>query len=167
MKPDWDKLAELFKDSPLVTVYDVDCTAGGKDLCSHVGVRGYPTIKYWQPDSDEAQDYKGGRGFDQMKTFTDTTFQASCNVDTLDNCNDDQKKIIGELKGKDAAAIQARAKEIKGKLESTDKSLREHERNAASKKAELEGEIKNIKKTLSMVKKILKAGGHIDKHDEL
>lgn len=165
MKPDWDKLAEEFKDSPIVHVYDVDCTAGGKALCNSAGVRGYPTIKYWQADSDEAEDYKGGRTFDALKTFTDTTFKPGCNIDTLENCNDDQKKIVAELKGKDAGVIGKRLKEVNENLTTKQKELRDHERASTVKTGELNTQIKDIQKSVSMVKKIAKAGGV--KHDEL
>ena len=37
MKPDWDKLAEKFKDSDVVTVADVDCTAAGEKVCRKGG----------------------------------------------------------------------------------------------------------------------------------
>jgi len=165
MKPDWDKLADEFKDSPIVQIFDVDCTAGGKALCNSVGVRGYPTIKYYQADDDNAQDYRGGRTFDALKTFTETTFQPGCNIETLENCNPDQKKIIGELKGKDAAVIGKRLKEVNENLSTKQKELRDHEKATAAKTAELNGQIKDIQKSVSMVKKIAKAGGV--KHDEL
>merc|ERR1711982_206147 len=56
-----------FKGSPTSLVADVDCTAGGKDLCSTHGVRGYPTIKYGDPA--DLQDYKGGREYKDLDTF--------------------------------------------------------------------------------------------------
>ncbi|OLQ03763.1 Type-2 histone deacetylase 2 [Symbiodinium microadriaticum] len=34
----------------LIADVDADCTAGGKSKCEEVGVRGYPTIKYGDPD---------------------------------------------------------------------------------------------------------------------
>lgn len=165
MKPDWDKLADEFKDSPIVQVFDVDCTAGGKELCTSAGVRGYPTIKYYQADEDEAQDYRGGRTFDALKTFTETTFKPGCNIETLDNCNDGQKKIIGELKGKDASVIGKQLTEVSGNLSAKQKELRDHERTTSVKTTELNNQIKEIQKNVSMVKKIAKASGV--KHDEL
>ena len=45
MKPDWAKLLKEYKDSASVVIADVDCTAGGKYLCSDIGVQGYLTIK--------------------------------------------------------------------------------------------------------------------------
>ena len=50
MKPAWDKLMEDFENKD-VLVADVDCTSNdGKALCEKVGVRGFPTLKYGDPD---------------------------------------------------------------------------------------------------------------------
>jgi hypothetical protein len=57
MKPDWDSLGETFASSNKVVIADVDCTAGGKSLCEKYGVRGYPTIKYFNPPDVEGEDY--------------------------------------------------------------------------------------------------------------
>eukprot|EP00439_Symbiodinium_sp_Y106_P016274 s4979_g2.t1 len=67
MKPDWDKLMKEHSGSKDILIADVDCTAGGKSKCEEVGVRGYPTIKYGDPD--DLQDYKGGRSFDDLSKF--------------------------------------------------------------------------------------------------
>jgi len=56
LKPDWDKLIADFEGSATQLVADVDCTAGGKDLCDQNGVRGYPTLKWGSPD--DLQDYQ-------------------------------------------------------------------------------------------------------------
>lgn len=56
LKPDWDKLIADFEGSATQLVADVDCTAGGKDLCDANGVRGYPTLKWGDPS--DLQDYQ-------------------------------------------------------------------------------------------------------------
>jgi len=93
MKPDWDKLIAEYKDSKNIVVADVDCTAGGKSKCEEVGVRGYPTIKYGDPD--DLQDYKGGRSFSDLKKFAEG-LGPSCSPANLDLCDDDKKKQIEE-----------------------------------------------------------------------
>jgi len=67
MKPAWETLMAEFKDSKTALITDVDCTAGGKSLCDSVGVRGYPTIKWGDPNNLE--DYKGGRDLAALKKF--------------------------------------------------------------------------------------------------
>jgi len=107
MKPDWDTLASEFADSKTVVIADVDCTAGGKPLCEKYGVRGYPTIKYFNPPDEEGEDYKGGRTLADLKKFASTELGPGCSVDTLDNCSEEQKK---ELETYIAMAADERAK---------------------------------------------------------
>merc|ERR1719506_1390526 len=108
MKPAWDKLMGEFEGNPTVLVADVDCTAGGKDLCSDIGVRGYPTIKHGDPA--DLQDYKGGRSFDDLKKFA-SEMKPSCSPKNIDLCDDDKKKQIGEFKAMGAEKREAQIKE--------------------------------------------------------
>jgi len=105
MKPAWDKLAEEFKDSKSAVVADVDCTAGGKDLCSTHGVRGYPTIKYGDPNALE--DYKGGRDFDALKKFAEENLGPTCGPANLDLCDADKKAQIEKYSAMSATDLQA------------------------------------------------------------
>jgi len=105
MKPAWDKLAEEFKDSKTAVVADVDCTAGGKDLCSTHGVRGYPTIKYGDPNALE--DYKGGRDFDALKKFAEENLGPTCGPANLDLCDADKKAQIEKYSAMSASDLQA------------------------------------------------------------
>jgi len=94
MKPDWDSLGAEYKDSKTVVIGDVDCTAAGKPLCEKYGVRGYPTIKYFNPPDEEGEDYKGGRSLADLKKFASTELGPGCSVDTIDNCSEEQKKEL-------------------------------------------------------------------------
>eukprot|EP00746_Dinoflagellata_sp_MGD_P120029 gnl/MRDRNA2_/MRDRNA2_55721_c0_seq1.p1 gnl/MRDRNA2_/MRDRNA2_55721_c0~~gnl/MRDRNA2_/MRDRNA2_55721_c0_seq1.p1 ORF type:complete len:140 (+),score=26.52 gnl/MRDRNA2_/MRDRNA2_55721_c0_seq1:224-643(+) len=67
MKPAWDQLMEEFENSDVALIADVDCTAAGKSLCQDNQVRGYPSIKWGDPD--DLQDYQGGRDFDSLSKF--------------------------------------------------------------------------------------------------
>jgi len=80
MKPDWDTLGAEFKDSTKVVIGDADCTAGGKSLCDKFGVRGYPTIKYFNPPDEEGEDYKGGRDLESLRKFASTELGPGCSV---------------------------------------------------------------------------------------
>merc|ERR1712070_1328703 len=116
MKPAWDKLIAEFKDSKTALVADVDCTAGGKSLCDSVGVRGYPTIKYGDPNALE--DYKGGRDFDSLKKFAEENLGPVCGPANLDLCDDEKKTMIEKFqKMSDSELGDA----IKGKTDEIEK----------------------------------------------
>jgi len=99
MKPDWDKLMATFKDHASTLIADVDCTAGGKDLCSDLGVRGYPTIKHGDPN--DLQDYKGGRDLAALTTFAEG-LGPQCSPGNIDLCDAEKKKQIEEFKAMDS-----------------------------------------------------------------
>merc|ERR1739844_603498 len=81
-------------------IADVDCTTGGKSLCDMVGVRGYPTIKYGDPN--DLQDYKGGRSFADLKKFAEG-LGPQCGPANLDLCDDTKKKQITEFQAMSAS----------------------------------------------------------------
>jgi len=109
MKPDWDSLGAKFKDSTKVVIADVDCTAAGKSLCDKHGVRGYPTIKYYNPPDEEGEDYKGGRDLAALTKFVETELGPGCSVDAKENCSAEQ---LSALEGYIAMPAEERATKL-------------------------------------------------------
>jgi len=107
MKPDWDKLMEEFKDSQNVLIGDVDCIGAGKSKCEQVGTKGYPTIKHGDPD--DLQDYKGGRSFEDLKTFA-ASLGPQCGPANLDLCDEGKKEKIAKFQALSAAEREAMIK---------------------------------------------------------
>jgi len=95
-----------YKDSPTAAVVDVDCTAGGKSLCSTHGVRGYPTIKYGDPS--DLQDYKGGRTLKDLQKFASENLGPTCGPANLDLCDAAKKKQIEELQALSESDLDAK-----------------------------------------------------------
>jgi len=94
MKPDWDKLMKQdFGETALIA--DVDCTAAGKPLCEKNGVKGFPTIKWGDPNSLE--DYSGGRSFADLKKFAKENLKPICSPTNLDLCDDEKKAEINKF----------------------------------------------------------------------
>jgi len=122
MKPDWDKLMDEFKGSKTALVADVDCTTGGKDLCSEHGVRGYPTIKYGDPS--DLQDYKGGRTFKDLQKFAQENLGPQCSPGNLDLCDDAKKKQIEEFMAMDKKDLEAKIKEKTEAMEKLEKDFK-------------------------------------------
>jgi len=131
MKPAWDKLTKLYADSKTAGVYDVDCTAEGKDLCETHGVQGFPTIKYGDPSALE--DYEGGRDFDALKTFAEENLKPMCSPSNIDLCEADKKKQIEELMAMSADALDAK--------------IAEKEKEQKDAEAHFEAEVKKLQET--------------------
>jgi len=108
MKPAWDKLIEAFEGHKTTGIFDVDCTAEGKPLCDANGVRGFPTIKYGDPNNLE--DYQGGREFDALKKFADD-LKPVCSPDQRDLCDEDQLAEIEKYDNMDDDDLKAFIKE--------------------------------------------------------
>jgi len=123
MKPDWDKLMAEYKDSTTAAVVDVDCTAGGKSLCDANGVRGYPTIKYGDPN--DLQDYKGGRSLKDFQKFASENLGPTCGPNNLDLCDDAKKKQIGDLQALSADELDKRIKAEEQKQKDAEKKFEE------------------------------------------
>merc|ERR1712217_570934 len=104
-------------------VADVDCTAGGKDLCEEVGVQGFPTIKHGDPNSLE--DYEGGRDFESLKTFAKENLGPKCGPANLDLCNAEQKEKINEFLAMSVEDIEALVQEKESEMKQADKDFEE------------------------------------------
>merc|ERR1712070_724015 len=115
MKPDWDKLMSEFKGSKTALVADVDCTAGGKDLCSEHGIRGYPSIKYGDPS--DLQDYKGGRTFKDLQKFASENLGPQCSPANIDLCDAAKKAQIEEFMKMSDADLKAKISEKTAAME--------------------------------------------------
>lgn len=159
MKPAWDQLAESTKDSEVVTVADVDCTSTGKDICSKVGVRGYPTIKYWLAGDSTGQDYRGGRAFKDLESFTKTTFAKPCNVKTEEGCSAEEKTYLDSMKGKDAGSEKAKKEAA---LKETIASREAGQKKWEQDKKDMEEREKNMKGELALLKRLVKEAGGKD-----
>ena len=112
-----------FKDSPTAAVVDVDCTAGGKSLCDANGVRGYPTIKYGDPN--DLQDYKGGRTLKDLQKFASENLKPVCSPANIDLCDADKKKQIEDLQALSASDLDAKIKEKEAESAAAEKKFTE------------------------------------------
>merc|ERR1712048_203298 len=109
-----------FKDSPTSLVADVDCTAGGSELCQKHDVGGYPTIKYGDPG--DLKDYDGGRSYDELKKFAEENLGPTCGPNNMDLCDDEKKALIEKysamsLVDLDAAITEADEKVTKAEAD--------------------------------------------------
>ena len=156
MKPTWDKLAEEFNSGSKVLVADVDCTAGGKDLCETYGVQGFPTIKYFNPPDEEGEDYEGGRGFDELKAFAEK-LGPGCSASTIENCTEEQKAEIAEVQKMAPEKISEEIETIKKTIKDAEEA---HEKLLEGLQAQYEKSNKGVEELKATSKprlKLLKA----------
>merc|ERR1712216_601816 len=93
-------------------------TAAGKPLCDRVGVRGYPTIKFGDPNNLE--DYKGGRDFSALEKFA-KGLKPVCSPAKMDLCEPEMKEKILELQKLSATDLDKQIKEKEAEIEKAEK----------------------------------------------
>jgi hypothetical protein len=121
MKPAWDQLMGDYDGHASALIADVDCTAAGKPLCDSNGVRGFPTIKFGDPNALE--DYQGGRSYDDLKKFADENLKPTCGPANLDLCDDDKKAEIEALQALSADDLAAKIEAEEAKIEEAESTF--------------------------------------------
>jgi len=117
-------------------VADVDCTAAGKPLCEKVGVRGYPTLKWGDPNSLE--DYSGGRSFADLKKFAKENLKPICSPSNLDLCDDEKKAEITKFMEMDDAELDKLIGEKEKLLEEAEETFKSEVDKLQKKYSELQ-----------------------------
>mmetsp|Transcript_27704 Transcript_27704/g.47064 ORF Transcript_27704/g.47064 Transcript_27704/m.47064 type:complete len:219 (+) Transcript_27704:154-810(+) len=169
LKPDWDKLMEDFAGSATQLVADVDCTAGGKDLCDANGVRGYPTIKWGDPS--DLQDYQGGRTYDDLKKFAEENLKPMCSVKNIDLCDDAKKADIKKYQDMSAEDLDAAIATEEKKLEDAEAefkaAVQELQEKYSSLSSEKDAKIAEVKASGLGLMKSVKTAAATAGSDEL
>ena len=107
MKPAWDQLGSEYASSSSVVIADVDCTVE-QDLCGQYDVKGYPTIKYYNPEtSEKGDDYQGGRSFDDLKSFVAESLEVKCLLEDPSGCNEKEVEFMDKWKAKSKEEVAA------------------------------------------------------------
>mmetsp|Transcript_2650 Transcript_2650/g.8850 ORF Transcript_2650/g.8850 Transcript_2650/m.8850 type:complete len:172 (+) Transcript_2650:306-821(+) len=165
MKPDWDALGDIYEDSKTVVIGDVDCTADGKPLCERFGVRGYPTIKFFNPPDEEGEDYKGGRSLEELKKFAATELGPGCAVDTIENCSEEQKKELETYIAMPAGERQAMLESLKKELSEAEAAHEALLKDLQSSYKESMEKVEQLKEASAPKIKMLKAATPLPKAD--
>ena len=157
MKPDWDTLASEYSDSSKVVIADVDCTAGGKPLCDKYGVRGYPTIKFFNPPDEEGEDYKGGRDLAALKKFVESDLGPGCSVDAKENCSEQQLKDREQYVAMDPTERETKMTTMKEALKKAEDDHNELLKTLQAQFKESQDGLEKLKEESAPVIKLLKA----------
>ena len=157
MKPDWDSLGSDYADSKTVVIGDVDCTAAGKPLCDKYGVRGYPTIKFFNPPDEEGEDYKGGRDLPALKKFVENDLGPGCSADTKENCSAEQLKDLETYMAMDATERATKLTSLKDELKKAEDDHNELLKKLQASFKESQDSLEKLKEESAPVIKMLKA----------
>ena len=103
MAPAWEALTKDYEDSETLFVAECDCTGECKELCSHVGVQGYPSIKYGSVDALE--DYKGGRDLEALQAHA-ASIRLPCSPKKRELCSTQELEQLEELLAKPKAEVE-------------------------------------------------------------
>jgi len=152
-------------------IADVDCTADGKPLCDANGVKGFPTLKYG--DQSALEDYKGGRGFAELKKFASESLKPMCSPSNIDLCDDEKKAEINkfmEMSSEDLEKAIAEKEKLMADAEETFKSdvekLQNKYQELTAAKEKTEADVKESGLGMMKAVKAAKAAKADDK-DEL
>merc|ERR1719511_399683 len=113
----------LYKGDSSALIADVDCTADGKDLCEEVGVQGFPTIKFGDPNNLE--DYEGGRDLKALQKHAKEKLGPSCGPKNLDLCDAEKKKQLDEFMAMPEEDLNAKIKEQEAEMAKAEADLEE------------------------------------------
>jgi len=119
-------------------IADVDCTAAGKPLCEKVGVKGYPTLKWGDPNALE--DYSGGRSFADLKKFAKENLKPICSPSNLELCDDEKKAEITKFMEMDDAELDKLIEEKEKLLEEAEETFKTEVDKLQKKYTELQSE---------------------------
>ena len=157
MAPDWNKLGASFADSSSVLIVDVDCTADGERTCQRMGVRGYPTIKYFMSGDKKGKDYQQGRDFNALKQFAERTLnKPTCDAVSKKGCAKNEVAFIEKHEGKSAEDIKAVAAEKSDELKAVKAERAEAEREMKAKTKEWKKKEAALNKAQNILKQMEK-----------
>lgn len=147
MKPDWDKLAEEYKDSSSVLIADVDCTASGKSLCEKNGVQGYPTIKTFPKGDLEGEKYEQGRDLESLRKHA-ASLGPVCSVDSKDLCSEEQWKALEKYIAMSKARRDGRLNKLKNAIKKAEDAHDELRKQLSAKFEESNSALEKLRDEL-------------------
>mmetsp|Transcript_65736 Transcript_65736/g.155275 ORF Transcript_65736/g.155275 Transcript_65736/m.155275 type:complete len:158 (+) Transcript_65736:169-642(+) len=155
MAGDWSKLGSYYAGNDQVQIVDVDCTADGGGTCQKMGVQGYPTLKYFTDSTGKSgKPYQGGRDYNALKAFVESTLNKGCNPQTGAGCAPNEKAYIDKVKAMSPEELKAEKTNKTETLKAVKKEKSEAEAEWKKTEKTLKKKETNINKALNLLKKL-------------
>lgn len=157
LAPAWKKLMDKYEGHATALVGHADCTGDAKELCDSQGVKGFPTLKYGDPNNLE--DYEGGRDLSELEQFAEENLKPMCSPKDLDLCEEADRKLIEGFMALSADDLSAKIAEkedaIKTAGETFDNKLKELQETYEQIQKTRDDTIADVKKSgLGMMKAV-------------
>jgi|AntAceMinimDraft_1070359.scaffolds.fasta_scaffold23123_2 thioredoxin-like negative regulator of GroEL len=108
LAPDWAALGDAYAGAANIVIGDVDCTVE-ESICSDFEVRGYPTLKYFTPETGaKGEDYTAGRDLESLKAFVDETLTVKCQLADQEKCSQKEKDYMAKMQGKGTEEVTSK-----------------------------------------------------------
>jgi len=117
LAPEYAQAAQKLGDQANIALAKIDATVEA-DIAKKYGVRGYPTLKWFKKDPENAMEYGGGRKAPEIVSWiSKKTGPAALNLEDVDAANkfksDNEVNVIGYFpEGSDSAAFMAAADSV-------------------------------------------------------
>ena len=113
MAPAYEQLAEKYQGTN-VDIVEVDCTKE-QDLCGRFGVTGYPTLRYFSPETGpEGAAYSGSRNFEGMDKFVVSDLLVKCSPSDRDGCSEKELVYLIKYEAKSSEERAAQLARLEG-----------------------------------------------------
>ena len=73
-----------------------------------------PTIKYFVDGDTKGEDYRGGRSYDDLKSFVEETLEVKCDVKNPVECSDKEKGYIEKMSAKSSEERKKQIERLEG-----------------------------------------------------
>merc|ERR1712038_569596 len=117
LAPEYAKAAKALADKENIALAKIDATEHG-ELAKRFGVRGYPTLKWFKKDPENALEYGGGRKEPEIVSWIEKkTGPAALPLESVEAANkfkdDNEVAVVGYFpEGSDSAAFMAAADSV-------------------------------------------------------
>lgn len=129
--PEWEKLAEEWKDHPLVMIAEVNCRfdkASERWCFNEMDIYGVPSLMYGEPShrGEYLQSYGDDKTYPELTRFVNETLSIKpiCSPGNIKNCDKDTQKKLKKYWKMSKADLEKAIEEKEGEIDQARKEFR-------------------------------------------